>query len=254
MSTEAADDKTTTENSKTSHKGSTLLGLEVESLAWIAKFALVVGAAILAIVGAFGLRWEDQADERARIREEEYKRTAGKVVEDTKAEAARANEATAELTKETESLRLKVSEQEEATAKANERAARAETELLALQQRFAHRNITKEQSAVIASFLARFKGETVNLHILSGLPEVDRFATQLGATLRSAGITVKEVGIVMSGGLRTGVSIEAGAKRMALGTAIGDVLLSSGVVTEQQLRGQTVSDPDALVVTVWPKE
>jgi hypothetical protein len=184
MSIDTPQSDTTTANTATSHKGRMRLGWDVETLAWGSKFALVIGSILLAIIAALGLRWEDQADERTEIREEEYKRTAAKEIEIAKAdasranaEASRANESAARLGKETEELRLQVSEQQE-------RAAKAEVELERFKRDVAPRKLTPSQrESLINAFGAR-KGTLIIVSPIMN-PEANDFADQIDEAFRA---------------------------------------------------------------------
>jgi len=114
--------------------------------------------------------------------------------------AATANEETAKLTKQTKTLELTVEQQ-------RERAAKAEAELLKLQEHSKPRRITAAQRTALLGFLSKAEKGTISIEFMAADGESEQFARDIGEALRASGWTVPRVGPRIPAGISTPIGL-----------------------------------------------
>ena len=182
----------------------TFLGLDLASSAYLANVAVVVLTVILAIVGVFAFRWNDQLQaekdaDRDRIQSELRLATsaadaraaeanakaadASKGTATALSDAAAANERAAKLEGDAE-------EQRGRAARAETKAAEAEQRVAQLQQRVAPRRLTTNQRQRLLAALTTLKKGPLRISCVMGDGEGNAFAEDLSSVFSAAGFSV----------------------------------------------------------------
>ena len=217
---------------------------------------LTVAAAITGLIAwYFSNQASDEKDARLAIFQDES-RTAVASAEARAAEArqraanaeqgaAHALENAASATERTKKFELAAEEQ-------RERAAKAEKDLLEVQQRLAWRTVTAEQEAILVGVLSSFKGQAVTLFVISGSEEISRFSRQLQAALEKAGLVVSRNDGQLFGAASSGLSADIGDGRLDIGNAMGMALFRAKLVSGP-LPANKIPNSALLRLVVWPK-
>lgn len=170
------DNSNNTDAPKTKQSGMTLPSLETVS--FFASVAVVLLTVFAAIAGAFALYFSSRLGAVKDAALERFKTESATTIATAGERAAEANNKAAEANERAKALELEV-------AKQRERAAKAEKDLLELQQRLAWRSFTTDQQQKLVAELSRFGGVNV---VVTQLGEVEAglFAKQLLSILTAA--------------------------------------------------------------------
>lgn len=162
-------------------------------------------------------------------------------LEAAKADAARslsevavATERTAALNQVAESLRLDVAAANERLARQREQAAKAERELLEIQERLAWRTLSPQQFDIASKALASFSGTAVEITLL-GEMEAQRFGSQIQAGWN---VTTNLMGV--SSPPPYGVICRHPANDAA-SAAFVNAMRKAGVTVSEQILGQKLT-------------
>ncbi len=175
----------------------------------------MLGGILLAVIAAFGMRWEDQADERRETRDAQYRHETGLAlsdanvrVEEAKAQAAKAGEGTAKALADAAAANKAAGEANERSkamelelVKQRERAAAAERSLLQLRIQVAPRGFSPELRVTLLSALRAVteKGD-LDVEVVGNDGEAGTFALQVWELLREAGWSTGPINSGMHGG------------------------------------------------------
>jgi len=121
-----------------------------------------------------------------------------------------------------------------------ERAARAQ-----LEQRSAARHLAAGQKQSIQSALASFIGTRLLLTTYAGDAQTAAFASDIKATLEAAGLVASMAPTLV-------ISLEVGANRRQLATAMAKAFVDAGVCSGP-ITAAEADDPNLLEITVGPK-
>jgi hypothetical protein len=133
-----------------------------------------------------------------------------------------------------------------------ERAAKAERELLELQQRLAARTLSDAGARTIVSRLAPFHGQHMRLFVVSGNEEVDQFSRQLQTAFETGGLVVDRMDGQQFGVARSGLFIIMGENRRALADALAAAFHDARLIAASMPAAKSAV-PDDLVLEIWPK-
>jgi hypothetical protein len=157
----------------------------------------------------------------------------------------------AESAERTKALELEIAQQ-------RERAAKAEKDLLELQQRLAWRKLTPDQVTKLTISLEGLKGSRVDIHLLGGgVPEVEQYGEQLRNVFEAAGISVDSSPVSLIGDAGRhgeGLSAYFGANRESDVLILEGALRGSGTISEALPRRPYGKGREGeLSLLVWPK-
>jgi len=101
----------------------------------------------------------------------------------------------------------------------------------------------------------RLKGKAVEIHVLPGLAESDRYAKQLLRAFEASGMVVRLRSVIVVGEAKSGLSAGFGRNREQDVSDIAAALHGAGIIT-QPLDAARLTDAgldNDLQITVWPK-
>ena len=128
-----------------------------------------------------------------------------------------------------------------------ERAAR-----LQLEQRSTGRHISSGQKQTIQSELAAYRGQRVSVLTYAGDMESAAFAAEIKSALEADAILVTMAPALIYGKPQPGISLEVGARRRQLATALAKAFVDAGVCSGP-ITAVEEDEPDLLEITVGPK-
>lgn len=166
--------------------------------------------------------------------------------------ASEAAEGTATALSDAASANERAGRIELEAAEQRERAAKAERDLLALQEQLAWRVIDDQHATALVTRLSMFAGQSVWLFPIAGNEEISRLSQQLAAILKKAGLIVKVTPGTLFGPAKSGFSFVVGEDRMALADSLSHGLAEAGVAT-LPIRAERSATRDVLTVYIWPK-
>lgn len=153
--------------------------------------------------------------------------------------------------------RLVVLEKELASAKTTlaeqqERAAKAEKELLDVQSRFKDwRTITPEREKSMVAWLLPFAGEAVSVLALSGDEESRRFAAKITDVFQKAGLVARLSVVPERRKPIGGMQLDAGQNKTDFANRIAGALIAPTPLGK--LKRGTAILPDMVELMIWPK-
>jgi len=163
------------------------------------------------------------------------------------------------LKKESAGIRSDTARALERAAHAEQKAAEsnriAEEERLArikIEEKLAPRQITSEQQAKLSLKLKPLIGKKVDITILSGNPETDKFGHSLVSALRAAGLLVDFGPAVIAGSVPAGLSLSFGSNRSRDAQILADALIEAGLASKP-IFVEKSSSADVLGITVAPR-
>jgi hypothetical protein len=128
-----------------------------------------------------------------------------------------------------------------------ERAAR-----LQLEQRSGSRHISTNQKQTIQSELAAYRGQRASIITYAGDAESAAFAAEIKSALEADGIILTVAPALVYGKPQPGISLEVGARRRQLATALAKAFVDAGV-SSGPISATEQDEPDLLEITVGPK-
>jgi hypothetical protein len=170
------------------------------------------------------------------------------------ARAAQVGEGTAKALAQAAAANERATKLEVEAAQQRERAAKAERDLLELQQRMAPRVISGAQEAKLLAALKPLSGKNVAVFFVTGLPETEKFARALAASLTKAGLNVQiQPGVRFGSTAEAGISLTIGKNRMADAGILADALVGAEVATVKPIPAEESKDDELLQIIVAPK-